>query len=89
MQIKLEDVVDLELDAGDVSIHHPNIVHGSEPNTSDRRRAGLTIRYISPATECTDPEQVCTSPNVTINFTPNKHINAARHDDERRPRGGH
>lgn len=50
-------VADLVLAPGDVSIHHPNIVHGSEPNTSDRRRCGLTIRYISTSTQCTDPEQ--------------------------------
>jgi phytanoyl-CoA dioxygenase PhyH len=37
---------DVVLWAGDVSIHHPNIVHGSNSNFSDRRRCGLTIRYI-------------------------------------------
>lgn len=50
-------VVDLVLDPGDVSIHHPNIVHASKANTSPNRRCGLTIRYISTATQCTDPEQ--------------------------------
>ena len=38
--------VDLVLKAGDVSVHHPNIIHGSNPNTSLRPRCGLTIRYI-------------------------------------------
>lgn len=41
--------VDFILKAGDVSVHHPNIIHGSEANHSDTRRCGLTIRYI-PAT---------------------------------------
>ncbi|MEE2658234.1 MAG: phytanoyl-CoA dioxygenase family protein [Candidatus Latescibacterota bacterium] len=41
--------VDLVLEPGDVSVHHPNIVHGSNRNTSAQRRCGLTIRYI-PAT---------------------------------------
>lgn len=50
-------IVDLELEPGDVSIHHPGIVHGSEANTSDTRRCGLTIRYISTGTQCFDPEQ--------------------------------
>lgn len=50
-------VTTLELAPGDVSIHHPNIVHGSEPNTSNTRRCGLTIRYISTGTQCFDPEQ--------------------------------
>jgi phytanoyl-CoA hydroxylase len=42
-------VVDLVLEPGDVSVHQPNIIHGSNANNSPRRRAGLTIRYI-PAT---------------------------------------
>ncbi|MHB8717571.1 MAG: phytanoyl-CoA dioxygenase family protein [Candidatus Dormibacteria bacterium] len=41
--------VDVVVPRGGVSVHHPNIVHGSEPNRSPRRRCGLTIRYI-PAT---------------------------------------
>ncbi len=42
--------VDIILKAGDVSVHHPNIIHGSNANTSPRRRAGLTIRYIPTGT---------------------------------------
>ena len=42
--------VDVVLKAGDVSIHHPNIIHGSNANTSPRRRCGLTIRYIPTST---------------------------------------
>jgi len=42
--------VDVILKAGDVSIHHPNIIHGSNANTSPRRRCGLTIRYIPTST---------------------------------------
>jgi ectoine hydroxylase-related dioxygenase (phytanoyl-CoA dioxygenase family) len=38
--------VDLVLAPGDVSIHHPNLIHGSEENRSSRWRRGLTIRYI-------------------------------------------
>jgi phytanoyl-CoA hydroxylase len=44
------DVVDLELDAGDLSIHNPRIIHGSEGNTSDSWRIGLTLRYIPTST---------------------------------------
>ena len=40
------EAVDLVLKAGDVSVHNPRIVHGSNANTSDRRRGGLTIRYM-------------------------------------------
>ena len=42
--------VDIVLRAGDVSLHHPNIIHGSNPNVSTRRRSGLTIRYIPTTT---------------------------------------
>lgn len=47
--------IDLELEAGDVSIHNPNIIHGSNANTSDRWRVGLTLRYIPTSTSVTRP----------------------------------
>ena len=34
-----------ELGAGQVSLHSDLLLHGSRANTSDRRRAGLTLRY--------------------------------------------
>ncbi|MDZ7733708.1 MAG: phytanoyl-CoA dioxygenase family protein [Acidimicrobiia bacterium] len=49
--------VDVELEPGDVEIHDPGIVHGSRPNTSPHRRAGLTIRYIPTTTRITDPDR--------------------------------
>ena len=33
------------LKAGEVSLHSDLLLHGSEANTSDRRRCGLTLRY--------------------------------------------
>lgn len=42
-----EVVID-ELEAGEVSIHSDLLLHGSEPNHSDRRRCGLTLRYCTP-----------------------------------------
>lgn len=51
------DAVDIVLRPGDVEVHHPNIVHGSNPNTSPHRRCGLTIRYIPASTRITDEEQ--------------------------------
>ena len=38
-------VVDVELEAGEVSLHSDLLLHGSAPNLSDRRRCGLTLRY--------------------------------------------
>lgn len=37
--------VDVELRAGEVSMHSDLLLHGSEANPSDRRRCGLTLRY--------------------------------------------
>ncbi|NQZ71345.1 MAG: phytanoyl-CoA dioxygenase family protein [Lentisphaeria bacterium] len=36
------------LKAGKFSLHADMLAHGSEPNESDRRRCGLTIRYCTP-----------------------------------------
>ena len=49
-QIDDSHVVDLELQPGDVSVHNPKIIHGSEANTSDVWRIGLTLRYIPTST---------------------------------------
>ena len=38
--------VDVELQAGEVSLHDAYLVHGSNPNQSTRRRAGIAIRYM-------------------------------------------
>jgi len=34
--------------AGQISLHTDLLLHGSEPNASDRRRCGLTMRFVSP-----------------------------------------
>jgi ectoine hydroxylase-related dioxygenase (phytanoyl-CoA dioxygenase family) len=47
------NAVDIELGPGDLSIHHPNVIHGSDGNTSDQWRFGLTIRYIPTTTKIT------------------------------------
>jgi ectoine hydroxylase-related dioxygenase (phytanoyl-CoA dioxygenase family) len=49
--------VDLVLRAGDVSVHHPNLIHGSNANNSSRRRCGLTIRYIPTSTRILSDER--------------------------------
>jgi hypothetical protein len=40
--------VPVELAAGEFSLHHERIVHGSRPNDGDERRIGLAVRYIRP-----------------------------------------
>lgn len=37
--------VEVELKAGEISMHSDLLLHSSEPNGSDRRRCGLTLRY--------------------------------------------
>jgi non-haem Fe2+, alpha-ketoglutarate-dependent halogenase len=37
--------VDVELKAGEISIHSDLLLHGSEANESNKRRCGLTLRY--------------------------------------------
>jgi len=48
-----EDVtVPVPLKPGQLSLHHPRVVHGSGPNRSAERRVGFAIQsYISPAVE--------------------------------------
>jgi non-heme Fe2+,alpha-ketoglutarate-dependent halogenase len=40
-----DTAVQFRLKAGEVSLHDDRAIHGSQANPSDRRRAGLTIRY--------------------------------------------
>ncbi len=41
-----KQAVTLELMAGEMSLHHVRLIHGSDPNPSDKRRIGYAIRYI-------------------------------------------
>ena len=43
------------LKAGQMSLHTDMLVHGSEPNRSDRRRCGLTVRYCPTSVRSLDP----------------------------------
>jgi non-haem Fe2+, alpha-ketoglutarate-dependent halogenase len=36
----------MPLQAGEMSLHHVRLIHGSDPNPSDLRRVGFAIRYI-------------------------------------------
>jgi ectoine hydroxylase-related dioxygenase (phytanoyl-CoA dioxygenase family) len=42
---KFGEPADVELKAGEASLHSDLLLHGSEANTSSRRRCGLTLRY--------------------------------------------
>ena len=47
--VDINDAVDIELRQGQFSLHDVYLIHGSNPNTSGERRAGVAIRYM-PAT---------------------------------------
>jgi phytanoyl-CoA hydroxylase len=47
-------VVDILMRRGDDSFHDSYLIHGSEPNRSNRRRAALTIRYVPASTRIKD-----------------------------------
>jgi non-haem Fe2+, alpha-ketoglutarate-dependent halogenase len=46
------DAVDLELRAGEISLHHDGLAHGSGANHSARRRVGFTMRFSSTDVKC-------------------------------------
>src|SRR5947209_1356018 len=47
--------VALEMLAGSLSIHDSFVLHGSDANSSGRRRAAYTMRYANPKTVTVDP----------------------------------
>src|SRR5262249_31655572 len=46
VEVDQSKAVRLDLEPGEISLHHVRLVHGSPPNTSDERRIGFAIRYI-------------------------------------------
>ncbi len=50
IQVEVDEsgVVDVVLEAGEMSLHHVNLVHGSNPNSSDGWRVGFAVRYVTP-----------------------------------------
>ncbi|MEM8971644.1 MAG: phytanoyl-CoA dioxygenase family protein [Pseudomonadota bacterium] len=47
VEVDEKDAVDAVLQPGEMSLHHGRLLHASNPNSSDDRRIGLAIRYIS------------------------------------------
>ena len=52
--------IDLELTAGQMSVHDGQLFHASMPNTSNRRRCGLTVRFIPPEAKQAEQNSVGT-----------------------------
>jgi non-heme Fe2+,alpha-ketoglutarate-dependent halogenase len=47
-EVDEKDATDVVLAAGEMSLHHVNIIHGSNANLSDKKRIGFTVRYVTP-----------------------------------------
>jgi phytanoyl-CoA dioxygenase PhyH len=48
VEVDESEALDVVLAPGEMSLHHLNLVHGSEPNRSDTDRVGFAIRYATP-----------------------------------------
>ena len=63
--------VNLELKAGEASLHHMAIVHGSQPNHSATPRVGCVLRYIRPdvvQSRAPDSATLVRGANINHNF---------------------
>lgn len=49
VDVEEKDALDVVLRAGEMSLHHVDIVHGSNANSSDWTRTGFIVRYTTPA----------------------------------------
>ena len=50
--IDASSAVDLEMKAGQFSMHHERLVHGSAPNASDGRRLGMSFTFLPTRVRC-------------------------------------
>ena len=41
------EAVDLELRPGEMSLHHCNVIHGSNPNRTGDQRIGFIVRFVT------------------------------------------
>jgi hypothetical protein len=65
--------VDIELEAGQISLHHAMLLHGSNANRSTNRRCGYAIRYM-PATSHFDrtlaPTRIANNQSIDFSQRP-------------------
>jgi non-haem Fe2+, alpha-ketoglutarate-dependent halogenase len=48
VEVNEADAIDVVLRAGEMSMHHNSIIHGSRPNRSDSKRIGFIVRFVTP-----------------------------------------
>ena len=70
-EIDDSEAINIELKPGDISIHNPFLVHGSNPNNSNQWRIGLTLRYIPTSTFVNRKEWDC----ILLRGKPSRIIN--------------
>ena len=51
-RIDQDQVVTLDMKAGEISLHDDGLIHGTLANRSDRMRAGLTMRFCPTEVKC-------------------------------------
>ena len=56
VEVNEDDVADVVLEPGEMSLHHVNIIHGSNPNPTDVPRIGFATRYITPQVKQINPD---------------------------------
>ena len=56
VEVNEDDVVNVALRPGEMSLHHVNIIHGSNANPTDVARIGFAIRYITPKVKQIKPD---------------------------------
>ena len=66
-QFDLSKARDIELDAGQMSLHDVYLIHGSNVNRSVKRRAGLALRYM-PATSHFDRQFYKSGESATTSY---------------------
>lgn len=48
VDVNEDDAVDVVLAPGEMSLHHTQLIHGSNPNRTDQARIGFVTRYVTP-----------------------------------------
>jgi len=46
--VREDEIVDVALQPGEMSLHHVRIIHGSNPNPTSTPRIGFAVRYMTP-----------------------------------------
>jgi hypothetical protein len=88
VEVDRSKALGIALQAGEMSIHHIKLVHGSEPNRSADRRIGFAIRYIPTYVRQTKVRDSAMLVHGSDKLPPLRpRAAAARRPGRRRPRG--